>query len=1071
MDVNKKRNIVALLTLLFLAFFLPFSLSIIINQEKVTSQQSVAKLPPFSFSDTFALTGQGNEVAIARTRTDIKDTAPPTLVAAQEALENKYPASFLSARNTNATSKKLVAAESVTDTSTESLGEIFEGWSATGPLDAYAKYSTSSFTREKDGTGSQMITAEQKGVGISRHFTGLDPTKTYQAEAWIYVERGGVQVGINDQITPTKSTAEWVNLTSQPFTKVSDINLYLTTSGDNSVFFVDGVTVGETTTGAGEGQEPSVIINRTLSGPHFRACYNMNINQQHPPVYSYVFIIQEYNQNLGAWTNFGSVEKLWWSVAADPNGSWSLTRDFDTNKTYRARFVLKGSNESGNSTYVLQQEPSRTEDWLTVTFPTVSGEDGICFNYDNGDNFCNTQNNIWFNFEYCAPTPTQVPSPTPTPHIITFSGQFKCNGININDPSNSARLSGEMHIENYDQQRHYYQATGSNSFTGPFTLDYWKINLQPKSLYFVLKKDGQVLDQSGVSTNWGILETAQPWIGFSMPNGPVCTGPGCNPHINNIVIDFPYCDNVCTRGAMGPDGIESCPTNTPTPTTQPGAPTPTRSPTPRPNTPTPIPPTPTTAPVNINCVQHYGHTSSCTGQNQCQGFGTYWRFADPSNHYCSEWAVGDGCCYCADENGNIIDNICDWRCDPGRPECQAPPDPVTSTPVPPTHTPTRTPTPVCNRVTITNFTAGPMNQLPSPAIASSQNVSFTYQRTLGTATPQRLSLSIMYDGTQTSGPATNWLNPVNGSYTYVQNNTWLSQSTNNTLNKYKLDIVWPTGTFVCADSPSFVYSNTVTTPLYNPHGTARVQALNTTPTPYPASCRLFGWTRDQDADKRAPQGVPVSVHVYKNGTYNGGGQFLTSTTANIVRSDLPFGTGFQNHGYDINFYTALTPTALAELTGSTTIPLYVYAINSTGTAGGNTVISPLTTSGVSTLSIRCTPNGPTLTPTRTPTPTVSTCPPITNFSAGYTACNPDHTAQARFTWTPITSAVYTLQVSTNSTFTSPYPFPTFTVQPFLSNISSPATPRWYRMKVQSAPGCTVPGNWSPIVGPISRLGC
>jgi hypothetical protein len=59
MDVNKKRNVVVLLTLLFLAFFLPFSLSIIINQEKVTSQQSVAKLPPFSFSDTFALTGQG----------------------------------------------------------------------------------------------------------------------------------------------------------------------------------------------------------------------------------------------------------------------------------------------------------------------------------------------------------------------------------------------------------------------------------------------------------------------------------------------------------------------------------------------------------------------------------------------------------------------------------------------------------------------------------------------------------------------------------------------------------------------------------------------------------------------------------------------------------------------------------------------------------------------------------------------------------------------------------------------------------------------------------------------------
>jgi hypothetical protein len=60
----------------------------------------LAKLPPFSFSDEFPLIGQGNEVAIARTGDDVK-SAPPSLVAAQEALENKYPASFLSASNTN----------------------------------------------------------------------------------------------------------------------------------------------------------------------------------------------------------------------------------------------------------------------------------------------------------------------------------------------------------------------------------------------------------------------------------------------------------------------------------------------------------------------------------------------------------------------------------------------------------------------------------------------------------------------------------------------------------------------------------------------------------------------------------------------------------------------------------------------------------------------------------------------------------------------------------------------------------------------------------------------------------
>jgi hypothetical protein len=41
MDTNKKRNVVALLSLLFLAFFLPLSLLIIINQDKRITPQSV----------------------------------------------------------------------------------------------------------------------------------------------------------------------------------------------------------------------------------------------------------------------------------------------------------------------------------------------------------------------------------------------------------------------------------------------------------------------------------------------------------------------------------------------------------------------------------------------------------------------------------------------------------------------------------------------------------------------------------------------------------------------------------------------------------------------------------------------------------------------------------------------------------------------------------------------------------------------------------------------------------------------------------------------------------------------
>jgi hypothetical protein len=109
--MTNRRNVVVTLFVLFLAFFLPFSLSIIIHEEQLRTQPPVAKLPPFSFTETFPLTGSGNEIAIARTGDVLSRSAPPTLVAAQKTLEDTYPASFLSANATNNTKKKLVAAD------------------------------------------------------------------------------------------------------------------------------------------------------------------------------------------------------------------------------------------------------------------------------------------------------------------------------------------------------------------------------------------------------------------------------------------------------------------------------------------------------------------------------------------------------------------------------------------------------------------------------------------------------------------------------------------------------------------------------------------------------------------------------------------------------------------------------------------------------------------------------------------------------------------------------------------------------------------------------------------------
>lgn len=1144
----------------------------------------LAKLPPFSFSDEFPLIGQGNEVAIARTGDDVK-SAPPSLVAAQEALENKYPASFLSASNTNTTSKKLVAAESVTDTTTESLGEIFEGWSATGPLDAYTKYSISSFTREKDGTGSQMITAEQPGVGISRNFKGLDPTKTYQAEAWVYVEKGGAQVGINDQTTPTKTTAEWVNLISQPFTKVSDINLYLTTSEEDTVFFVDGVSVKESAEGpesvpvinisasrSSIGYGDNVFITWSISGA--TSCNTTHSAPNQQPRWmqqqvgnttdgyfdsemimsgggTYVYGI-ECNGPGGSSLNYvevnlePSVSEFLCEASYGNNDPCSVDNmrlfwQGDELNAYRASIIChRESGSNARMQYKSSEEYSfglfqiNTREWYQGCLDGPQGpydpnrDNGAPFrNYscDQGGggppgNISNLNDlkspdsnrlkakrlfelagNNWDYWSTARPypygcdiynqfpqsTPTPIP-PTPTPHTITFSGQFICNNTLI---ANVPGISADMTISVGTQSRTYTQSVGSVNLSGDWWLDYSAMAQYPRSLRFKLYKNGLLIDQSGVSTNFIIDENTNfPYIGFSMPDGPICTGMGCSAPLYNVGMSFPYCDVTCNQGGFGPEGVETCPTNTPTPTRtptpRPGTPTATRTPTPRPPTPTTPQGGPLPSPYIVgghldpdmhqtwidNSSQIYGagnvvkyivnppawqhpdcgsavwpsdgtlevdcnsviRARSFSGSCNTSETGTYTATAgcppggtpppeDPPGCDSSQVAMSgspnpviatnnitfnvsgsQGSTFPRDVFSGGLANCGSWQgswpkskictaetpssytwthywkncdneaCQNPSPECSKTYTYTVNSNA--TATPTRTPTPVCNSVAISNFNAdSTMTQSLAPAIASQNNLNFTYQKVSGSISPQALNLSAVYNTSQNSGTMSTFSNLVSGTtYGYQVTNAWYSHNVNTTINQYQLDVIWPAGTNVCSGSPSIVYSNIVNIPLYNPHGRARVEAANITPTPYPSMCRLLGWTRDQDADMRANTAVPLAVHVYKNGTFNGGGQFLTSTTASILRSGIGFGAGFENHGYDINFYTALTPTALAELTGSTAIPLYVYAINAAGTAGGNALISSVDANGVTTLSIRCNPNGPTLTPTRTPTPTATRTP-------------------------------------------------------------------------------------------------
>jgi hypothetical protein len=1291
MHIKKNRGLLILLLVIFLAFFLPLTILLLSNHRKIVTQAPVAKLPPFSFSDTFPLTNTGNEIAIAKTASEVQDVAPPTLVAAQEALENKYPASFLAASGTNTASKKLVAAEVETDTNTESLGEIFEGWSSTGPLDGYTKYSISSFTREEDGTGSQMITAEKPGVGISRHFTGLDPTKTYQAEAWVYVEKGGVKLSVGKDGIPLSSVlSQWQKLTTAAFTGVSDINLQFITEKPDTIVFIDGVSVQETTVSPQVAKPdelastPHSMMGDCIGCENLRSPTTNQWNRIIPLLYLdaegdlnqyantiavsmndslayYQREISGYNWNR---SNLMMYRDSSFSLADCQTNSSSLECENELFTRARQFIVDYSSQQPGAvfATFIPQSHVSCSDASVNVSRSCFSALENSAFllgtdvtdfrrafvvahelGHAHGlddigdhpslmDNPNSLSSSIIFDdpnfpqkYIVCGSTlninpincATYVSGPSNSTFTITLNAQLRCLDnrtprwlsapltINIQDEAGTS-LGGTIPLAFPD---HTISVTSSFPITQllSFTSSLWSTQYDNR-YYFVQRQNEfeicRVYGQDCIGANDALLKvipdifcsqdplptntptmtltptpTITPtWTPYTptptrTPTATATPGPPTSTAVPTRT-PTPACSvlhqgGACFDGSSCPVGYNSdpsgCPSyqsccylgNTPTPTpacipngtcktlngtccsgssvtalectfsfghdkrcVAPPTPTRTRTPTPTPacipngtcktlngtccsgssvtalectfssgyaercaaptgiptstptRTPTPRPqstntPTATPRPIpTTNCERAYAPYSSCSGQNQCGSYGTHWHWYGGSN-YCAPADDGtpQGCCYCTDDQGNVIQDICDWRCDPGRPECQGggvPPGPIPTGTAPDcdpsqmlmevynpttnagslihfrangtqgstflrdelsggltncsgwgsgwprsnictattagTHTWTHywkncdneacqnpgpecsksttytivssitpTATPVnCNKVSITNFSINPMNQLPSPAIASRQVASFSYNKISGNTNPERISVSYVFNGTQVVGPATNFLAPNNGTtYTFNADNVWYSQNVNDTLTKYKLDIVWPAGTNICSDSPNTIYSDTLNVPLYNPHGTAVVQALNTTPTPYPTSCRLLGWTRDQDADYRARTSVPIAVHIYKNGPYNGGGQFLTSSVANIPRTDLPLGAGYQNHGYNIDFYTTLSPTALAEFTGSTPVPLYVYAINQTGTAGGNVLISN------NTLAIRCAWNGPTLTPTRTPSPTTT----------------------------------------------------------------------------------------------------
>ncbi|MBS4753243.1 M23 family metallopeptidase [Nocardioides sp. zg-ZUI104] len=93
--------------------------------------------------------------------------------------------------------------------------------------------------------------------------------------------------------------------------------------------------------------------------------------------------------------------------------------------------------------------------------------------------------------------------------------------------------------------------------------------------------------------------------------------------------------------------------------------------------------------------------------------------------------------------------------------------------------------------------------------------------------------------------------------------------------------------------------------------------------PQPGTIRVRGWALDMDKKTTA-----IGVHVYVGGPAGQGTG--TAITANTTRTDVGAaypGTG-NNHGFD----------ATIETTRTGSVPVYVYAINASGTGGGNVLL-------------------------------------------------------------------------------------------------------------------------------------
>lgn len=123
----------------------------------------------------------------------------------------------------------------------------------------------------------------------------------------------------------------------------------------------------------------------------------------------------------------------------------------------------------------------------------------------------------------------------------------------------------------------------------------------------------------------------------------------------------------------------------------------------------------------------------------------------------------------------------------------------------------------------------------------------------------------------------------------------------------------------------------------------------------PGKVRVYGWAFDPDAPK-----VSIGVHVYVGGGAGDPAAYGYPLTADQPRHDVAerHGSGV-NVGFDVTFDV---PGKYGDQ------PVYLYAINVPGTAGGNELI------GAGTVHIEEPPPPPTPTPVPTPTPTSTPLP-------------------------------------------------------------------------------------------------